>query len=362
MSSEIEGMPQGAAFTDGGQTGRTIRTRYQDPLDALWIAAARRLGWKIERSTEVYAYWNGTDTLTVSTSDHFDPDDQFSQFLFHEICHCLCEGPSNYAKEDWGLSNLDPDVWVREAACHRLQAALSDRFGLRGFLAITGANRDYYDNLPADPLRGGDDPALAMAQRGWLLSRQSPWKEVLDDVLMATAELARTLQAFPLEEDSHWLTARPVHPLRFGPGAADRTCGECTWFQAGKRTGLCSHALLENRRERILPETPACNRFEAPFTEADCGSCGACCHKGFSLVPVLSGDPVRHSHPEWIVKDAWGWHIPRPEGACLALCGDGSEGAPWRCKSYDDRPHHCRSFETGGLPCLEARRRAGIGP
>jgi hypothetical protein len=362
MTPEIQGMPDGAQFTDGGQTGRTIRTRYQDPLDALWIAASRRLGWTIERSSEVYAYWNGVDTLTVTSNDHYDPDDQLSQFIFHEICHCLVEGLGNYHKEDWGLSNLDPDVWVREAACHRLQAALADRYGLREFLAITGANRDYYDNLPADPLRDGPDPAIPMAQRGWLLSRTSPWREVMDDLLEATARLAATLQPFPLEPDSHWNTALPVHPLKFGPGTGEHTCQECAWFVPGKRNGLCQHALLELRRDRLAPATPACNRYEAVLAESDCGSCGACCREGFSLVPVLSADPIRSTHPEWVVRDQWGMHLPRPQGKCVALCGQGNESEPWRCTAYEDRPHHCRAFEVGGAACLEARRRTAMGP
>lgn len=317
-------MPEGAPFTDGGPTGRVLCTRYQDPLDALWMAAVRRLD---------------------RTGDRCGSGDLLAPFLFHEICH--------------GLIPRDPDAQVREAACRRLQAALADRYGLREFLAVP---RDGGDGLPADPLRDGPHAAIPLAQRGWLLSRQSPWREVLDEALAATAALAAALQGFPLEPDSLWKTARPVHPLHFGPGTGEHTCRECAWFVPGKRNGHCRHALLERRRDRVAPTTPACNRYEAVLTEADCGACGACCREGFSLVPVVPTDPMHSSHPEWVVQDGWGFHLPRPHGKCVALKGTGTDGEPWRCRAYEDRPHHCRDFDVGSSACLEARRRTAVGP
>ena len=37
------------------------------------------------------------------------------------------------------------------------------------------------------------------------------------------------------------------------------------------------------------------------------------------------------------------------------------DGASGRCRHYDDRPRACRAFAVGGVDCLDARRRAGLG-
>ncbi|MBK9364907.1 MAG: hypothetical protein IPN01_01080 [Deltaproteobacteria bacterium] len=140
--------------------------RYQDPLDLIWIHAAARLGMRVVRSDEVYAAWDGRAELTLTASGGFDPDDSLAQLIFHEICHALTEGPERVQVVDWGLENTDRRDLVREHACHRVQAALADPFGLRELLAVTTVYRPYYDALPPEPLAPGRIPRSPSPGRG----------------------------------------------------------------------------------------------------------------------------------------------------------------------------------------------------
>src|SRR3954470_13387550 len=116
---------------------REISFGYDDPLDLIWIACARELGLTIERSSEVYAAFDGKRTLTLSAREHFDADDSLAQLIFHELCHALVIDPTAHKRVDWGMENVDARDLTLEHACHRLQAALADRHGLRGLLAVT---------------------------------------------------------------------------------------------------------------------------------------------------------------------------------------------------------------------------------
>src|SRR5690606_21379798 len=117
---------------------------YSDPLDLIWVNCAKQLGIVIERSVSAYAAWDGKKTLTLSTSEAFDADDSLAQLIFHEICHALVSGPRGWSLPDWGLSNTDDSDLVYEHACHRLQAALAQPFGLRQFFAVTTEWRPYW--------------------------------------------------------------------------------------------------------------------------------------------------------------------------------------------------------------------------
>ena len=146
---------------------RSIDHHYRDPLDLVWLGVARRIGWRVERSAEVYASWDGDRTLTLSDAAGFDPDDCLAQMILHEICHALVQGPGRLSAIDWGLCNFDDRDAIAEHACHRLQAALADTVGLRGFFAVTTDWRPYWDALPADPLAPGADPAIELARAAW---------------------------------------------------------------------------------------------------------------------------------------------------------------------------------------------------
>ena len=169
---------------------RAIHHAYRDPADVIWRGAARRLGWRVARSDEVYASWDGVDTLTLSTPEGFDPDDCIAQMIFHEICHALIGGPGATRRRDWGLENIDDRDLVLEHACHRLQAALADRHGLRGFFAVTTDWRPYWDALPPDPLAPGDDPAIGIARAAWPMATRGPWAATIERALAATAAVA----------------------------------------------------------------------------------------------------------------------------------------------------------------------------
>ena len=201
---------------------RLIEARYDDPLDLVWLSAARRCGIaRVERSDHVFAAWDGAGTLTLATSACFDADDSLAQLLFHELCHALLEGEAAAQREDWGLSNTDErDLW-REQACLRLQATLAETRGLRGVLAPTTDHRAYYDALPADPLATGDDPAIAAAQQGWQRARDEPWAEALATALDKTRQIALLVgKEAPVDSIFRRLTA-PVTRPGFPPCAGD---------------------------------------------------------------------------------------------------------------------------------------------
>ena len=172
-------------------------------MELIWVGAARQLGMRVRRSEAVYASWDGVDTLTLSTPEGFDPDDNVGQMIFHELCHALVEGPARMGLEDYGLDNTTDQHRVNEDAAMRLQAALAGEFGLRGLLAVTTEWRPYYDALPADPLADGPDPAIPMAQAAYVRAKAGPWAGVLQAALGATAALRAATAGF-VEGDDLW--------------------------------------------------------------------------------------------------------------------------------------------------------------
>lgn len=182
---------------------RKIEKVYADPLSLVWIHAAAQMGMRIERSAEVNASWNGAGVLTIGTPETLDPDDSLAQMILHEVCHSLCEGPQSLQQPDWGLDNFNRAKRVHEHACLRLQAALADQVGMRGFFASTTMFRSYYDKLPAAPLTDGDDPAIPLAQAAWERAQQDPWAEALREALERTAKIARALDGVT-RNDSLW--------------------------------------------------------------------------------------------------------------------------------------------------------------
>lgn len=338
---------------------RTITHRYADPLELIWLRAAEELGMRVQRSPNVYASWDGDSTLTLSSPDGLDPDDSLAQLIFHEICHSLVMGDAGLAREDWGLDNTSERDLVFEHACHRVQAALAARYGLRDFFAVTTDWRPYWDSLPADPLAPSDDPALPHAQRGFARAERAPYAAVLGAALERTAAIAAVVRELA-PPDSLFRTTRARHPSGFlvamDPNAR---CGACAWsFGAGKARLGCRQAKRLGRvSAAISAETPACERFEPRLSDDSCGPCGACCRQGFDRVDVRPRDVIRKRHPELVHEDGWGVHLPRPGGSCVALEIASGEH---RCRVYADRPRSCAEFAIGGDACLEARRRVGL--
>lgn len=183
-------------------TSRQIHRTYSDPLDLLWIEAARRIGMTIRRSHEVNASWDGDRILTIGSSPTLDPDDTLAQMILHEACHALCEGPSSWSKPDWGLSSYGVSKRVHEHACLRLQAKLVDTHSMRRFFASTTIFRSYYDDLPSDPLADdlNSDPAVAIARNAYVRPESKPWIAVMDDAIRRTAIIARALSEYTSEE------------------------------------------------------------------------------------------------------------------------------------------------------------------
>jgi hypothetical protein len=340
-------------------SSRPIHFRYSDPVDLIWLAAAERLGMRVERSSEVYASWDGKDTLQIGSQEHFDADDSLAQMIFHELCHSLVAGETR-AQPDWGLSNTDTRDLIYEHACHRLQAALAARYGLRQFMAVTTEWRPYWDALPLDPLRSDTDPATPLAQRAYERSEREPLRSILHAALEATAQVAAAVRPFA-EPGSLWGQTRARHSSGFLLGDTEgRACGQCAWsFTRGKQL-LCRRSAPAGKPALVSETLPACEMWEPKLTADDCARCGACCREGFDVVQVQPKERFAKLHPELVSSSSLGWHVPRPEGRCGALAGNGAADAPYRCRHYDERPKACGDFPVAGDACLLARRRVGL--
>lgn len=203
---------------------RTILSEYQDPLDVVWLEACRRWGWKIDRSDQVFAAWDGTGTLTIGTTETLDADDSLAQLILHEFCHAMVEGPDSWGRPDWGLDITDRSQLFHEHACLALQAAVSDHFGLRTFFGSTTDARKFYDALPvtSQGLRQKMESAVAtedsivcpfaMAARGYKTAQQNRFWNPLQDALSATAAIAKAVSPFA-GKTSLWksVAAMPVN-------------------------------------------------------------------------------------------------------------------------------------------------------
>ncbi len=340
---------------------RTITARYQDPLDLIWLACARELGIDVVRSSDVYASFDGERTLTLATPEHFDADDCLAQLIFHELCHALVAGPKRAQAPDWGMENVDARDLLQEHACHRLQAALADRHGLRALFAVTTDHRVYWDALPVDPLAHGVDPAIALAREAFVRARRGAWAAALETALTKTRKIAELLREAAPAKDSLWTRVVPLHPSGFPVGVRGERCGSCA-FSFETKSGLTcrkTRKLPEARGVRVHADDPDCVRFEPILDSEACAACGACCREAFHRVELRRTDRVQRKHRALVVIDGFGAHLPRPDGRCVALTGDGNE-EPYLCKIYEDRPRSCADFAIAGDACLEARRRVGL--
>ena len=347
---------------------RSISHRYQDPVDLIWIQAAKDLGIKIVRSPDAFATYDGKGTLTIAEASFFDADDCLAQMIFHELCHWLVAGRRGLHLPDWGLSNIDDRDLTIEYAAHRVQAALSTPYGLRDFMAVTTDWRPYWDALPQDPLQDGDDPAIPLAQTAAHLARLPPFEPVLTRALQATAVIADVVRNVS-SGSSLWNVTHARHRLgSLVASSKELQCGTCAWAvqgeldEAGIPTLSCrQHNLDENNLPAVAPNEQACERWEKRLTLEDCGACGACCRQGFDLLTVSTDDPFIKHHPELIqLRNGEETCVPRPNGKCIALQGDGHSTRPYRCGHYDARPQNCVDFEVAGTACLLARRRVGL--
>ncbi|HVZ72525.1 MAG TPA: YkgJ family cysteine cluster protein [Polyangia bacterium] len=325
-----------------------------DAIEALWVEAAARLGFRVVRTSDAYATSDGRGTIAIGVGEALDPDDAVAQLIFHELCHAMTQGEAALALPDWGLDNTGPRDVVREHACLRLQAHLADAFGLRAAMAPTTEYRGYHDALPETPLADGDDPAIPIAREAAGLAARDPWRGPLGEALAATAAA---------------LGRSGVHPTGLPLGPVGETCGGCAWMYLGgrgKAVARCRQAAPPNG-EGVRTEAthPACARWEPPV---DCATCGACCREAYHSVTVAMRDPVVWKQPDLVERHGHRFEIRREGERCAALVdrrrdtGRGADERIFTCSIYDDRPQACRDFAANGRHCLDARRRVGLSP
>jgi hypothetical protein len=335
---------------------RRITHRYVDPLDQIWLAAARRIGLAIERSGDVYASTDGRSTLHIGEAADLDADDSLAQMIFHELCHSLVEGEDAFRRPDWGLDNTDGRDRAREHACLRVQAHLAGRHGLRGFLAPTTEYRAFWDQLGPDPLAPRRHPEVSAAISGLRRADKQPWAPHLGAALIASAEIVHSAARFA-GPDTLYATASGApapHPTGLPPSplSSSATCGDCAWRDAA---GLCRQSLDPLAPIAVAPDWPACARWEAAL---DCQECGACCRAAYDSVTVDADDPVVMLRPDLVVDRGTYLEVRRAGDRCAVLAGGDDE--PFTCVIYADRPRPCREFERGSENCLIARRRVGL--
>jgi Fe-S-cluster containining protein len=344
-----------------------------DPkIEHIWINAAARAGFRVNRTIDAYASSDGRGVIAIGVDESLDADDAAAQLVFHELCHAITEGPDAERLPDWGLDNTGPRDVAREHACLRLQAHLSDPYGLRALMAPTTEYRGYYQQLPAAPLdddyAGDDDSARAIvvARAAAMRAVRAPWRAALDGALAETAE-ALAARGVP--------GARPArHPLGLPLGSAGESCGSCAWLYVGGRgtpVERCRQTASTDGAGGDGPRAergwPACARWEPAL---DCQSCGACCREAYHSVTVSVRDPVVWRQPALVERRGHRFEIRREGPRCAALVdrrgAAGSAGAAavaaeplFSCAIYVDRPQACRDFTAGGRNCLEARRRVG---
>lgn len=319
----------------------------------MWLSTAARLGLRVCRSGDVYAATDGRGTLALGTPETLDADDCLAQMIFHELCHSLVQGPSSFEQPDWGLDNETDRDLVLEHACLRAQALLAGRYGLREVLAPTTDHRAYYDALPPDPRSGPpNDASVALARVAIARAERPPWAPHLLAALEATAAMAEAARPYAVP-GSLWERVGPrpePHPSGLPPHPAntDSTCGQCAWRREGERRTRCVQA-----ERTVDPRWPACERFEPTL---DCRACAACCREAYDVVELGAREPFARRHPELVRHVDGRIVLPRVDGRCLALDGDG----PYSCRHYDDRPRTCRDLAAGSANCADARRRAGV--
>lgn len=368
---------------------RRLAHRYSDPLAVIWTACAEQVGFRVRRTSTVYASSDGRGTLLIGTDDTLDADDSLAQMILHELCHALVEGEDGEALEDWGLDNQsNRDRW-REHACLRLQAYLAASVGLRGFLAPTTAFRmSFWDVLPADPFAAPDtaggrrEASCVAARRGAWRASQTRWAVPLKAALAATAAVAKALhdacsmQRVPARRVPEasvaqrseaaelpllWEATEPQPPLHPAGHAivaayyAGHGCHDCAWFFVLRGRWRCRHGA-----PAALPDdAPPCARWEAA-EELECRSCGACCREAYHSVEVSAAEAVNRKHPELVLLRDTHRKLRRTGERCAALVGGETATDAFSCSIYPDRPRSCREFERGGAHCLDARRRVGL--
>lgn len=359
---------------------RVPHHHYEDPLSVIWIHCAKSIGFKIQRTEEVYASTDGLGTLWLATHDQFDPDDHLGQIIFHELCHALVEGEAGEKKMDWGLDNTRMGTPWREHAALRLQAHLSQPWGLRNFMAPTTDFRvTFWNQLPEDPFEAPEavggrlESSVVAARKAAQRARHPRFRVPLEEAFKATQRIGEILKPLSLRtppvskrSDSDALMplwSTPVSPLAMHPSGYEylpghdnpHRCNECAWHLLVRGTLRCRH----RPRRKLSLEVMACRGFE-PGHALDCQTCGACCREAYDSVEISRNDPIHQTHPELVVVRPSHYKLLREGQRCAALEGGQNLSERYRCRIYADRPGTCRDFEAGGPHCLEARRRVGL--
>lgn len=354
-------------------TGNFLRRpshQYADPLARVWIACAEAVGFKIQRTQDAYASYDGRGTLLIGDDAQFDPDDNLAQMILHELCHALVEGDAGETQVDWGLDNTRQGHPWREHGCLRLQAYLAGSVGLRDFFAPTTDYRvTFWNTLGADPFSAPPEHG-GRRERGCVAGRIAAWRASLPrwaplwKALQASAIIATQVPR-RLRDDaalpSLWAeTATPPapHPAGHAPVAgycADSGCAGCAWSFRERGALRCRHA----PKVRLAEDAPACARYE-PGAELDCQTCGACCREAYHTVEISRREPLIKRHPELVVKAETRLKLRREGERCAALGGGRAPTEGYACAIYADRPRTCREFTLGSAHCLDARRRVGL--
>lgn len=199
MAEDQEGLSVPPTLHNEGYE-RPIHSRYVDPVEVVWLATATRLKLVVRRDPDIFSMTDGTGLLALGPRAELDEDDCLAQMFFHEICHWITNGAETYHERDWGFPLWGP-LDVREHASLRLQAWWSGRHGLRAQFGPTGQFRQYYDQIPDDPLQPIDDTpweasVVEVAAVAIARAQGAPWWEPIEAAMAATRAIQATIAPF----------------------------------------------------------------------------------------------------------------------------------------------------------------------
>ena len=127
--------------------------------------------------------------MTIGAPSTLDPDDCLAQMILHELCHSLIEGAESLGVPDFGLDNESERDVLREHACLRLQAWLTQRYGLRGYLRRRRTFGATMMSCRRTRWRMTATRPRPLAKLGAARSEEGPWAPHLREGLEATAKV-----------------------------------------------------------------------------------------------------------------------------------------------------------------------------
>ena len=340
---------------------RQLTHRYADPVDEIWLAAAKRLGLEVRRSDGAYAAYDGQGVLTLAERKR----------LRRRRLAGAADLPRALPRAGRGrarcVARLGPVQHRRPRS--RARARVPPRCRPRSARAMACATSSRSPPITArtgtrcpairSRRRRRGDPAIELARAAWQRARRGRVGETLHAALAATRRslggAAVRGAGLAVAHDS------AAAPQRL-PAAARRVAALRRLRLAVPGGGQAGRAALPHDARRRRPTgrarraraTVACERFEPQARR------GRMCELR-RVLPRRFRSRARArartdgATPSTTLADA----TPRfARAAARRVVASRSMATarptrPYRCRVYADRPRACAEFELAGDACLE---------